>query len=164
MKVRHVYVVSNIETARKALNAARVEGISNDDLSLIARSDIELDRIPDNRKAADTDFMPAAVKGMGLGAGTTLLAGLVATVVAPIGLTLAGVGALALAGAAIGGWSAALVGSALPDPIRQKFDDHIKRGDILVVVDGEADHLSAVDSILLQQGAERLDYEAAKIV
>jgi hypothetical protein len=38
-------------------------------------------------------------------------------------------------GAAIDAWSLAIVGSGLPDPVRDKFDDEIEAGGVLLVVD-----------------------------
>ena len=67
------------------------------DILLIARSDIELESIPNERKEADTDLMPAALRGAGYGGAAGLLAGLAAVVITPIGLTLAGAAAAAAA-------------------------------------------------------------------
>ena len=60
MKIRHVFSVADVASARQAMQAARQAGLADDDLSLIARADIELEEIPDKRKLASTDFMPAA--------------------------------------------------------------------------------------------------------
>src|SRR5215213_964805 len=78
MKLRHVYSAPDLATATRALQAARSAGIDNDDLSLIARSDIELDAIPDERKDVKTDTLPAAARGALGGGAAGLLAGLVA--------------------------------------------------------------------------------------
>lgn len=161
MKRRHVYSTPDLATAQDALVAARKAGIPNDDLSLVARSDIELQSIPDERKEADTDMLPAAMRGAGVGGAAGLLAGLLAVVVTPIGLTLAGAAAATVAGAAIGTWASALAGSALPDPVRAQFDDEIKAGRILVVVDGTPDDLEAVDQAVVATGATRLQFEHA---
>ena len=58
MKSRHVYSTPDLTGARAALEAARGAGVADSDLLLVARSDIELESIPDGRKEADTDFMP----------------------------------------------------------------------------------------------------------
>ena len=61
-----------------AIVGAGVFNASDDDILLVARSDIELEAIPDDRKEADSDMLPAAARGAGMGAGAGLLA--VATV------------------------------------------------------------------------------------
>lgn len=159
MKIRHVFVTRDVLQARDALLALREQGVGVDDISLVARSDIELDRIPDDLKEADTDFLPAAMRGMGIGGATGLLAGLAAVVFTPVGITLAGAAAVGALGALVGGWSSALMGSALPDPVRQQFDDEISAGRILVLVDAEPEDQPRVQAALEAVGAQRLDYE-----
>lgn len=160
MKTRHVFSTPDLDTAQAAMAAARQAGILDEDLLLIARSDIELDTIPDDRKEADSDFIPAALRGAGYGGAAGLLAGLVAVVLTPIGLTVAGVGAVALGGALVGCWASALVGSSLPDPVRRKFHDEIEAGRILLVVDASKDLQDGAQAAITRAGATPLPYEA----
>lgn len=160
MKTRHVFSTPDLATAQAAMDAARGAGVNDDDILLIARSDIELESIPNERKEADTDFMPAALRGAGYGGAAGLLAGMVAVVVTPVGLTLAGAAAITVAGALVGCWASALVGSSLPDPVRAKFDAEIKAGNILVVIDGDKALLDAATPRLAAAGARLLPFEA----
>ncbi|MFQ6310344.1 hypothetical protein [Lysobacter capsici] len=160
MKQRRVYRTDDIAQATRAVEALRAQGISDDDISLVARSDIELQSIPNRHKEADTDFMPAAVRGAGIGGATGLLAGLAATVVMPVGITLAGAAVVGAVGALVGTWASALMGAALPDPIRQKFDDEIAAGRILVLVDAESPMHERLGDALANAGATLLDYDA----
>jgi hypothetical protein len=162
MKVRHVFSTPDLATAQEVMNAARGAGLNDDDILLVARSDIELDEIPNDRKEADTDLIPAALRGAGYGGAAGLLAGLAAIVITPIGLTLAGAAAAAVAGALVGSWASALVGSSLPDPIRRKFDDEIQAGRILVVLDGDKEFLDRIEPQIAIAGATHLPYEASK--
>ena len=162
MKTRHVFSTPNLETAQAALAAARQAGVEDNDLLLVARSDIELESIPDNRQEADTDLMPAALRGAGYGGATGLLAGLVAFAIPPLGITLAGAAAIGLVGAMVGTWASALVGASLPDPIRRKFESEIQAGNILLVVDANKDLLTAAEPAIVGAGATVLPYEAAK--
>ena len=161
MKLKHVFLAQDVEQARAAVAALRDQGVEYDDISLVARSDIELEAIPDRLKEADTDLVPAAMRGVGIGGATGLLAGLAAVVFAPVGITLAGAAAIGAMGALVGGWSSALMGSALPDPVRQKFDDEIAAGRILVIVDADADTHARLAGPMAQAGLARLDYEVA---
>ncbi|HEY1141356.1 MAG TPA: hypothetical protein VGE88_14310 [Lysobacter sp.] len=162
MKVRHVFSTPDLPTAQAVMNAARGAGVHDDDILLVARSDIELEEIPNEFKEADTDLIPAALRGAGYGGAAGLLAGLAAIVITPIGLTLAGAAAAAVAGALVGSWASALVGSSLPDPIRRKFDDEIQAGRILVVLDGDKDVLDRTENIITAAGGTHLPYEASK--
>ncbi len=158
MKTRHVYSTPNLAGARAALDAALDAGIADADVLIVARSDIELDAIPNKRKEADTDFMPAAARGAGLGGALGAVGGLIA-VVTPLGVTLLGAAAIAAAGAMVGGWAASLAGASQPDPIRQKFEVEIADGRILVVVDGEDEILARSRSAILATGAVELPFE-----
>lgn len=160
MKTRHVFSAPDVATARAAVDAAFDAGLDRDCLSLVARSDIELDAIPNDLKEADSDFVPAALRGAGYGSVAGLLAGLVAVVATPIGVTLAGAAAVAAGGAIVGGWAASIVGSALPDPVRRDFDEQIQQGRILIVVDASKEKLAAIEPALERAGAEALPWEA----
>lgn len=158
MKTRHVVGTPDVAAARSVMQAARGQGIADDDIFLVARSDIELERISDDKKVAAMDFVPAALRGTLAGAVTGLLAGLVAVAIPPLGVTIAGAGALAGLGALVGTWSSALIGSSLPDPIRQMYDDEIKAGRILVVIDVTDDHLEQAMAAMTAAGGTPKSY------
>lgn len=159
MKTRCVFSTPDLSAAQSAMHAARTAGVDDEDLSLIARKDIELDKIADHRLVEHNDSSPAAVRGIGLGGGTGLLLGLIAVSVPPLGLTLAGVGAMAVAGAAMGAWTGALVGFDVPDAVSRAFEEQIEAGHILVVVDAEAGQLAAVRAAVEGTGATPLPFE-----
>lgn len=164
MKTRHVYSTTDLDMARAAMNAARNAGVGEDALTLVARSDIELDSISNEHRQADSDSTPAAIKGVVAGGATGLLLGLAAVVLTPVGLTLAGAGIAALTGASIGGMASTIFGSALPDPVRQKFDDEIKAGRILLVTDTDDELQQAAGPAIEATGATRLPFEQTTAV
>jgi hypothetical protein len=164
MKIRHVYSTPDLEKAQLAIQAARRAGISNDDLSLIARFDVELEAIPDDRKDAHTDFMPAAVRGLAEGGATGLLAGLVAMAIPPLGVTLAGAVAVGTVSALVGAWTNALMGASTPDPVRRAFEQEIESGRILVVIDGEGAAVENADKSVVATGAVPLPFEKPTVL
>ncbi|NID06386.1 DUF1269 domain-containing protein [Luteibacter jiangsuensis] len=159
MKTRRVYSTADMAQARRALAAAREAGVPDEDLSLVARHDIELEAIPEDRKDEHSDFMPAAVRGVAQGGATGLLAGLVAMAIPPLGITIAGALGVAAAGAAVGAWSSALMGAAVPDPVRRKFEGEIEAGRILVVVDVEDDDADRAGAAIADVGAVPLPFD-----
>ena len=66
MKRRAVFSATDMSVVREAMHAARASGIANDDISLIARSDIEVESIPDDRKVADGALKRLEVDHLGL--------------------------------------------------------------------------------------------------
>jgi hypothetical protein len=164
MKTRHVFATTGVPAAHAAMGAAREHGIEDHDLSLIARSDIELENIPDERKQVTMDFVPAALRGTVTGGAAGLLAGLVALAIPPLGVTLAGAGAIGLLGAMVGTWSSALVGASIPDEVRRTFEREIEEGRILLVIDGEERLLPEAEAAILATGARALPYEATTVL
>ncbi|GAB2493385.1 hypothetical protein GCM10027084_02860 [Pseudoxanthomonas sangjuensis] len=162
MKIRHVFCAPDLAVAQAALRAARRAGVDNRDLLLVARPDIELHSIRNARKEADTDMLPAAMRGIGYGAATGLLAGVAAMLVSTPGISWAGAIAAIVVGAAIGGWIAALVGASVPDPIRRKFSAEIEAGNILVLVDADREHMEAAGFAIVHEGAQLLPFESHK--
>jgi hypothetical protein len=160
MKTRCVFSTPDLATARAAMDAARQAGIPDDDISLIAREDIELQQIPDHLMIGRTDFYPAAARGAACGGGTGVLLGLIAIAVPPLGVTLAGATAIALAGAAVGCWTGALVGTDVPDVVHRKFKNEIDAGRILVVLDAPRERLTVAAPAVLATGARHLPLHA----
>lgn len=160
MKSRHVFSVPDLASAQAAMRAAREAGLRDEDLSLVARPDIELDSIPDHRKEADTDFKPAALRGAAAGGLTGLVAGLLAMAFPTLGVTLVGVALMCLGGALIGTWAGALAGSTVQDPLRRQFDKEIQGGRILLVVDADEDTRPAAEAAIRASGGTSLDFDA----
>jgi hypothetical protein len=164
MKTRRVFSTPDLPAARRAIAAAKQAGVADDSVSLIARSDIELEQIPSGRQEAETDFKPALARGAGVGGGLGLLAGIAAIAIPPIGVTIAGALTMTVMGAIVGGWTAALFGSTVPDPVKRRFEDEIESGRILVVVDVANDDAAALEAALQATGAEQLPYDAPTIM
>ncbi|MBN8728872.1 MAG: hypothetical protein J0H15_14405 [Xanthomonadales bacterium] len=159
MNTRRVFSTTDMAVARNAIAAARHAGVPDEDLYLVAKSGIEMERIPEHRKDVTTDFIPAALRGAGAGGAIGLVAGLIAVTIPAVGITVAGAGLITLIGAAVGGWSYALAGSAVPNPVRRRFEEEIEAGRILVVVDDEQERAPAVDRAIIATGAVQMPFE-----
>jgi len=160
MKTRCVFSTPDLDAARAAMHAALDAGIDDSDICLVARDDIELKNIPDHRMTGRTDFVPSALRGVACGGGSGLLLGLLAAAVPPLGVPLAGAGFAAVAGAAVGGWTGALIGSEVPDVIHRKFSAEIASGHILVVLDASKDKLELAEPAVARTGATLLPFHA----
>lgn len=160
MKHRRVFSAPDLVVAREAIAAARAARVPDDGIALIARSDIELEQIPSNRLDASQDTIPAALRGA-IGGGTAgLLAGLVAVAIPPLGVTIGGAALLASIGALVGTWSSALMGSAIPNPVRRRFEEEIEQGRILIVIDADEALLPAAEAAIARAGAEPRPFDA----
>ena len=153
MKKRHVFSTDDIHAARSAVDGARRAGITDDNISLVARHDIENLQIPDDLQDIRGDFNRGGLKGLLAGGSSGLLMGLVAIAVPSFGVTLAGAVAMTTIGAAVGGWTGMLTGAAEPGPVRRKFEDEIAAGHVLIAIDGEKDELAKAEAVLKDLGA-----------
>ncbi|MDO1527256.1 hypothetical protein QMK61_00275 [Fulvimonas sp. R45] len=162
MKTRTVFSARDLGMASACIRAARAAGVDDADISLVVRSDMS-NMVPDERKIVENDFYPAAVRG-GLGGGALgLVLGLTAVAIPPLGVTLAGALAMAVGGGLLGGWSMALAGSAIDDPIRRRFEDEIEQGRVLVVIDATGECLEAAKQAIEHEGATPLPFERPSV-
>ena len=153
---RYIYAFDTPLAARGAVSVLRGHGVRDEAISLVARSSIELEEIPQRYLDASTDFIPALRRGAAIGGGIGLCAGLVALAIPALGITLAGPALIAFfaGGAVLGAWSSALVGSSVPDEVRRKFEDEIDAGRTLLVVDSNRDNDLLIKETMAE-GADR---------
>lgn len=144
MKIRHVYALDSLPRLTNAMEAVRACGVTDDDLAVVARHDIELRIDPDAPAPAPHGQL------------TGLLAGLSAVTVPTLGVSVAGAGLINLIGNAVGGWVPALAGDTVDDEVRRRFHDEVDAGRILLVVDAAAAVQQAVAAALQPQGAVRM--------
>jgi hypothetical protein len=165
MNKRHAFVVDSLDEAKRCVSAARRLGLADDAISVVARSDSELQPLPDDlHEASPMDTVPAAVRGLAGGGATGLLLGLVAAAIPGLGVTLGGAALIGVLGASIGTWSASLMGSAIPNEVRRELEDSIAAGKLVVVLDVEEEHLPAIDAQMTSLGARKADYESTSVV
>jgi len=158
MKHRHVFCTTSVAQAAKAVRAATGAGVLEDDIYLVARSDIEVHQVRDRRKMADSDFIPAAIRGaiVGMVVGFLISLGLALFWHVDPRAMLFGAGM----GAAVGGLASSLMGAAIPDPIRRRFEKEIDDGKVLVVVDAGERELPGMERAMAASDAVKLPYEA----
>lgn len=145
-------VFDSHEQAERAVEALHDEGFTEDEISVIAK---------DNRESDDggTDSM---AEGMAWGGGLGALGGLLAGVG---GLTIPGIGpivaagplAATLSGAVAGGIGGGLLDLGIPEDRGREYEDDVKQGRILCIVD--SDHARAEDAVRImhEAGADEVE-------
>ena len=146
------YSMDSARTARIAVTELKRIGVPEKQISLAARPDIELEKLPDTYSGETSDFEPGLKRGLALGGTTGLVAGLAAAAIPPLGITLAGGALLAIVGAAVGAWASALAGSAVPNDLRRMFEGEIARGRVLMSVEAPKDETDTVRRTLESLG------------
>ena len=147
---REYFLVPNIDMAREIVKEFMLSHIEEKHIHLIARDDIPLEDLPEATLMQKSDFIPALEKGLVGGAYTGLVAGLVVVAFPPAGLAVGGGLILAMigAGATVGGMMSALVGVGLPSHRLEKFEEAIKAGEILILVDIPRKRLDEIQELV----------------
>lgn len=165
---RAVGVFSNRRDVEQALHDLKNAGFGMDRVSVITqdgeRDDIAgaevRDRVGDK---SDEGAKAGAVTGGALGGLTGLLVGLGTLAIPGIGpIMLAGAAATTLAttlagagiGAAAGGLLGALIGLGIPEERARVYDERVKRGHYLVIIDGTDAEIASAQAILNHRGVE----------
>lgn len=161
MKTRRVFSAPDLETAETALHVALHMGIRPDHAALVGRSEIEMTRMhDDDKEGSPTDFMPAALRGIAGGGVIGLVFGLIAMAIPTTGIPLGAVLLCTLVGATVGGWAAALAGSAVPSEVRRDYEREIAAGKVLVVIDEEDEAvLERASQAVAAAGTQRLQLQ-----
>ncbi|MBD2415269.1 histidine kinase [Nostoc calcicola FACHB-389] len=165
---RAVGVFSNRRDVEHALHELKNAGFDMNRVSVITRDgerdDIAgaevRDRIGDK---SDEGAAVGAVSGGALGGLTGLLVGLGTLAIPGIGpIMLAGAAATTLAttlagagiGAVAGSLLGALIGLGIPEERAKVYDERVKRGQYLVILDGTDAEIAKAEAILRHQGIE----------
>ncbi|MBD6617381.1 histidine kinase [Komarekiella sp. 'clone 1'] len=165
---RAVGVFSNRRDVEQALHDLKNAGFSMDRVSVITqdgeRDDIAgaevRDRVGDK---SDEGAAVGAATGGALGGLTGLLVGLGTLAIPGIGpIMLAGAAATTLAttlagagiGAAAGSLLGALIGLGIPEERARVYDERVKRGHYLVIIDGTDAEIASAQAILNHRGVE----------
>lgn len=135
----YVYAFDTSDSAMAAVEYLGANGIPGQHVSLVARSDINKNELPDSLLNVSMDFTPSVKRGAVFGVATGLLIAVIVPMIPSTGLT---VGVFELLGFMIGGaligvWSASMIGASVPNKLRRKFRDEIEAGHTLVVIDSD---------------------------
>ncbi|MEH2334644.1 histidine kinase [Nostoc sp.] len=165
---RGVGVFSNRRDVEHALHELKNTGFDMDRVSVITqdgdKDDIAgaevSDRVGDK---SDEGAKVGAVTGTALGGLTGLLVGLGTLAIPGVGpIMLAGAAATTLAttltgagiGAIAGSLLGALVGLGIPEERAKVYDERVRRGHYLVIIDGTDTEILRAEAILRKQGVE----------
>ncbi|WP_070121670.1 general stress protein [Bacillus marinisedimentorum] len=176
MSNRVVGVFHTKEEAIRVIRALRDRGYDAEDISIVAKSDSAVARI-EKETGGDYEYeegskvmegltagaagggLLGGIAGLLLGLGTFAIPGLGALVAAgPLAATLGG----AAAGGAVGGIVGALVGMGIPEEDAKVYEQHVKEGRILVIVDvGDTNEDEIYDTFITNNSLHSKMYSVA---
>jgi len=134
---RLYFLLPDVATARKVVDELLLARVEWKHIHLLARDGVPLEDLPEAALSQRSDLVPALQRGIGAGAATGLLAGLVAMAFPPAGLTIAGglLVATTVAGAGFGAFMSTMVGVGIPNSRLDRFREAIDGGQLLMMID-----------------------------
>jgi len=112
--------------------------------------------LPEANLLQESDFVPAVERGVAIGGATGILAGIAAVALPGVGLALGGgaILGIGLAGAGLGAWASGMIGISAPSTRLTEFEDAIKEGSLLMMVDIPKTRVDEITALIKQHHPE----------
>ncbi len=157
-------VFRDINTAENAVKALRDKGFRDNEISIVAKnSENGQDQNMSQDMEVGSDFGSDSIAdgttwGGALGGVAGLLAGVGALAIPGIGpIIAAGPLAGVLSGAVTGGVAGGLIDLGIPEERGRQYEEDLKQGGILAVIETSEDKVNDASSILRQNGAKDVE-------
>ncbi len=155
--MRRIYfLLPDVEVARKVVDELLLARIDVQHIHVIAKEGTEMMDLPEATLAQKSDLVTALERGITVGGATGLIAGVVAVSFPPAGLVLGG-GALlgiALAGTGFGALMSTMIGVSAPNSRHKQFEDAIKEGELLMLVDVPKARVDEIETLVKQHHSD----------
>lgn len=151
------------EQAERAVQSIREQGVTDDQISIVGREEAfqtqeQEGEEGDNLTYSDQDVSDGAITGGALGALGGLMAGAGALAIPGIGpIVAAGPIAAGLSGAFAGGVAGGLLDMGIPEERGRHYEEQIKEGHILTIIDAGPTNVNDISSILRRHGAQDVE-------
>ncbi|TNF99591.1 MAG: DUF1269 domain-containing protein [Gammaproteobacteria bacterium] len=136
---RLYFLVPTIESATQIVDELLLARVDERHIHIAAKDHHPLHdaHLPEANLLQESDFIPAVEKGLAVGGGTGILAGLVAVTFPPAGLILGGGAILGMGviGAGFGAWVSGMIGISIENSQLKEFEQAIEDGQLLLMID-----------------------------
>lgn len=151
---RLYFLAQDVVSTRRIVDDLLLHHVDERHIHVVASDEqavIDAD-LPEANLLQESDFIPAVERGLALGGATGALVGVAALVFPGAGLAFGGGAVLgaAVAGAGVGAWASSMIGLSAPSSRLKAFEDAIRNGHILVIVDVPRKSEQAVIDLILQ--------------
>ena len=136
---RLYFLVPDVTSASSIVDELLLARVEERRIHIAARDHHPLQEanLPESNLLQESDFIPAVEKGLAVGGGTGIIAGLVAMTFPPAGLIVGGgaVLGLGLLGAGFGAWVSGMIGVNVENTQLKEFEQALDKGQLLLMVD-----------------------------
>ncbi|MDQ2694426.1 MAG: DUF1269 domain-containing protein [Pseudomonadota bacterium] len=154
---RLYFLVPTVDSAKQIVDELLLARIEERHIHIVAKdhSLLEKARLPEAGLLEESDFVPALERGLAIGGGTGLLAGLTALAL-PTGLVLGGgaVLGISLLGAGLGAWVASMIGVSVPNTQLKRFESALEQGQLLMLLDVPKDRADEITDLIKRHHPE----------
>lgn len=160
---RMYFVMDSTESARRVTEELLLDKIPQHRIHVIKQDEELPEDLPEATPDEASDFWPALFKGLGIGAVTGLLVGVLLAATGLFGVTfemLSGtpiLGFLAILGGLMGAFGAAIVGISVPNPMLERFQQSLNDGQVLLMADVPSERVDEVRNDI-QQTEPKAEY------
>ncbi len=147
-------VFDDQRSAENAVNEIRNAGITDDNISIIAREE----SIDNNQRGNNQDLTDGATTGGAIGGLAGLMAGAGALTIPGVGpIIAAGPIAAGLTGVAAGGITGSLIDMGIDEERGQYYENEVEKGAILATVEANRNKTDEVTSFFENNGARDVE-------
>jgi hypothetical protein len=136
---RIYFLAPNIDSTTAIVQEIKTENVPEKNIHIVGKDHHKLEEahLHEANLLQTSDLIPSIEKGALAGGAIGLLAGLAAVTFPPAGLVIGGGAVLALSafGSGFGAWVSSMIGISIPNPTVEKFEEAIKAGEILLIID-----------------------------
>ena len=147
---RLYFVIPNIQSCRMIVNELLLARIDDKHMHVMGKDDNVPRDLPQANLLQTSDFVPAVERGLTIGGGTGLFAGILAYSFQSAGLEVGGFAILSicLAGGGIGAWISGMIGVDVPNSQLKAFTPALNAGNFLLIVDVKRDKVAEVEEMI----------------
>ncbi len=163
MQRKMYFLMDSSNDARRVTQELLLDKIPEDQISVLTHVGELPDDLPEATPDETSDFWPALFKGLGLGTATGLIVGVLLAATTLFGITFSTLAntpllaLLAVFGALMGAFGAAIVGISAPNTMLQRFDKALNKGRVLLMVDVPQERIDEIRRDI-QQSEPRAEY------
>lgn len=157
---RLYFVIPTVQSCRTIVNELLLARIEERHMHVVAKDDSVPSDLPQANLLQKSDFVPAVERGITIGGGTGLFAGILAYSFQSAGLEVGGFAILAicLAGGGIGAWIAGMIGVDVPNTQLKAFMPSINSGSLLLIIDVKRNRVSEIEQMIKNLHPEAADH------
>jgi len=145
---RLYFLLPDLEVTHKIVDELLLARVEERHINIIAREGTPLEDLPEASILQKSDLIPAMERGIAMGGGAGIVAGLAALTLPGVVIAGGALLAMGVAGAGMGAWLGGMIGADVENSHIKQFEQAIDSGNILVLVDLPKKRVDEIESLV----------------